>query len=82
MRLDIPQNAILLPYIDPIMGQMWMPSGTRAMRSSISCCDTMVPVGLLGLAMKTIFVRGVMALSIAGRSCRKSRIGTVMAFAW
>ena len=37
-----------------------------------------VPVGLLGLAMNTIRVSGVMAASIAARSCPKSASGTSM----
>ena len=39
---------------------------------------TMVPVGLLGLAIKTTRVRGVIAASMASRSCVKFFMGTLI----
>src|SRR5256885_15208519 len=47
-------------------------SGTRAMKRSTSSAVTIVAVGLLGFAMKTTFVIGVIARAIASRSRRWS----------
>ena len=52
-------------------------SGTRAMKASTSSALTMVAVGLLGLATKTILVIGVIARAIASRSSRCSRSITI-----
>ena len=47
--------------------------GTRSKYASSSARLFVVPVGLFGAAMKTSFVRGVIAASIASRSIRSSR---------
>ena len=47
--------------------------GTRSKYASSSARVFVVPVGLFGAAMKTSFVRGVIASSIASRSKRSSR---------
>ena len=47
-------------------------SGTRSMKCSTSSAVTMVAVGLLGFAMNTILVIGVIARAIASRSSRWS----------
>ena len=46
------------------------------MKRSIASCPTMVPVGLFGLAMKTVRVFGVMAASMASRSAVYPGSGT------
>ena len=51
--------------------------GTRANQASSSARVLVVPVGLFGAAMKTTFVRSVTASSIASRSKRSSRSGTL-----
>ena len=50
--------------------------GTRSKYASSSARLFVVPVGLFGAAMKTSFVRGVIAASIASRSIRSSSSGT------
>ena len=47
--------------------------GTRSKYASSSARSFVVPVGLFGAAMKTSFVRGVIASRIASRSKRSSR---------
>ena len=47
-------------------------SGTRVTKCSISSAVAIVAVGLLGFAMKTTFVIGVIARAIASRSRRWS----------
>jgi hypothetical protein len=44
-------------------------SGIAFRKCDSAACPTYVPVGLLGLAMKTTRVSDVMARAMAGRSC-------------
>ena len=75
MSTDLPGTPLILgiPFLRAYMA--------RFDRSNKSIGLAKVPVGLFGLATQTIRVSGVIALSIAGRSCPYSIAGTALTFA-
>src|SRR4051812_14118888 len=58
-----------------------VPGGTEPMKASMADGGSQVPVGLLGLAMNTTRVDGVIAAAIARRSWPRFSAGTSMPIA-
>ena len=79
---SIRENGIMQPLVvRPREGGYELIAGERRSRASQMAGLAKVPVGLFGLATQTIRVSGVIALSIAGRSCPYSIAGTALTFA-